>query len=134
MVSGWSTVDSETKRKLIKVLDQVKAKESMLAGITAPMGFFDPLGFSTSLTGKGAGAKLPFYREVEIKHGRIAMLASLGMLVGEQFHPLFGATSMRQLSLLSSRRHSRTSGPQSWQRLPSPRSFQSSPSKSQSLS
>merc|ERR1712046_339592 len=54
------------------------------------MGFFDPLGFSTSLTGKGAGAKLLFYREVEIKHGRVAMLASLGMLVGEQFHPLFG--------------------------------------------
>merc|ERR550537_854699 len=90
MVSGWSTVDSETKRKLIKVLDQVKAKESMLAGITAPMGFFDPLGFATQLTGKGAGAKLLFYREVEIKHGRVAMLASLGFLVGEQFHPLFG--------------------------------------------
>merc|ERR1719281_582704 len=90
MVSGWSTVDSETKRKLIKVLDQVKAKESMLAGITAPMGFFDPLGFSTSLTGKEGGGKLLFYREVEIKHGRVAMLASLGMLVGEQFHPLFG--------------------------------------------
>jgi hypothetical protein len=90
MVSGWSTVDSETKRKLIKVLDQVKAKESLLAGITAPLGFFDPLGFSTTLTGKGAGAKLLFYREVELKHGRVAMLASLGMLLGEQFHPLFG--------------------------------------------
>merc|ERR1712201_36497 len=34
--------------------------------------------------------KLFFYREVEIKHGRVAMLASLGFLVGEQFHPLFG--------------------------------------------
>jgi len=30
------------------------------------------------------------YREVELKHGRVAMLASLGFLVGEQFHPLFG--------------------------------------------
>merc|ERR1712224_522849 len=63
MVSGWSTVDSETKRKLLKVLDQVKAKESLLAGITAPFGFFDPLGFSTTVT----GGKLLFYREVEIK-------------------------------------------------------------------
>merc|ERR1719281_756709 len=69
MVSGWSTVDSDTKRKLIKVLDQVKAKESLLAGITAPLGFFDPLGFSTTLT----GGKLLFYREVELKHGRVAM-------------------------------------------------------------
>merc|ERR1712046_402784 len=34
--------------------------------------------------------KIKFYREVELKHGRVAMLASLGFLVGEQFHPLFG--------------------------------------------
>merc|ERR1711907_616969 len=85
-VSGWSTVDDDTKRKLVKVLDQVKAKESLLAGISAPLGFFDPIGFSTTVT----GGKLLFYREVELKHGRIAMLASLGMLVGENFHPLFG--------------------------------------------
>ena len=34
--------------------------------------------------------QVKFYREVELKHGRVAMLASLGFLVGEQFHPLFG--------------------------------------------
>jgi hypothetical protein len=27
---------------------------------------------------------------VELKHGRVAMLASLGFLVAEQFHPIFG--------------------------------------------
>merc|ERR1719191_1673991 len=86
VASGWSTVDDKTKEKLIRVLDQVKAKESVLAGITAPLGFFDPLGFSTTVT----GGKLLFYREVELKHGRVAMLAALGMLVGENFHPLFG--------------------------------------------
>jgi len=86
VVSGWSLEDSETKRKLLKVIDQVEAKDSVLAGITAPMGFFDPLGFSTTVT----GGKLLFYREVELKHGRVAMLAALGILVGEQFHPLFG--------------------------------------------
>merc|ERR1712176_643270 len=31
-----------------------------------------------------------FYREVELKHGRVAMLASLGFPLAEQFHPLFG--------------------------------------------
>merc|ERR1712178_114982 len=85
LVSGWSTVDDKTKEKLAKVLDQVKAKESLLAGITR-LGYFDPLGFSTGIS----GGKLLFYREVELKHGRVAMLASLGILVQEQFHPLFG--------------------------------------------
>lgn len=28
--------------------------------------------------------------QVELKHGRVAMLASVGFLVGEQFHPLWG--------------------------------------------
>jgi len=85
LVSGWSTVDDKTKQKLAKVLDEVKAKESLLAGITR-LGYFDPLGFSTDIS----GGKLLFYREVELKHGRVAMLASLGILVGEHFHPLFG--------------------------------------------
>merc|ERR1712159_645407 len=57
-----------------------------MAGVTAPMGFFDPLGFSTDCS----AGRLLFYREVELKHGRVAMLAALGILVGEQFHPLFG--------------------------------------------
>lgn len=82
-------MDSDTKRKLNKVLDEVKSKagkESLLAGITAPTGYFDPLGLATTVT----GGKLLFYREVELKHGRVAMLAALGMVVGEQYHPLFG--------------------------------------------
>merc|ERR1719265_1026244 len=89
VASGWATVDSETKRKLSNVLEDVKSeagKDSLLAGITAPFGYFDPLGLATTVT----AGKLLFYREVELKHGRVAMLASLGMLVGEQFHPLFG--------------------------------------------
>merc|ERR1719379_3329863 len=50
------------------------------------MGFFDPLGFSTRVD----VGQLLFYREVEIKHGRVCMLAALGIPVAEQFHPLFG--------------------------------------------
>merc|ERR1719213_1266176 len=57
-----------------------------LAGITAPLGFFDPLGFCDD----ASEGKIRFYREVEVKHGRVAMLAALGFLVAEQFHPLFG--------------------------------------------
>ena len=31
-----------------------------------------------------------FYREAELKHCRVAMLAAAGFLVAENFHPLFG--------------------------------------------
>merc|ERR1712061_142288 len=59
-----------------------------LPGISAPLGFFDPLDFC----GEASEGKIKFYREVELKHGRVAMLAALGFLVGEQFHPLFGGS------------------------------------------
>jgi hypothetical protein len=66
--------------------EAVALKAQDMAGITAPMDLFDPLGFSTDIP----AGKLRFYREVELKHGRICMLASLGILVAENFHPLFG--------------------------------------------
>merc|ERR1711939_1040440 len=50
-------------------------------------GFFDPLGFCSGDVTEG---KIRFYREVELKHCRVAMLAALGFPVAEQFHPLFG--------------------------------------------
>ena len=59
-----------------------------LAGVSAPLGFWDPAGFSE---GKSEGT-LRFYREVEIKHGRVAMLAAVGFPIAEHFHPLFGGS------------------------------------------
>jgi len=46
---------------------------------------FDPLGLS-----KGASpADIKKWREAELKHGRVAMMAALGTVVQENFHPLF---------------------------------------------
>merc|ERR1712182_61174 len=59
-----------------------------LPGVTAPLGFFDPLGFCSA--DDITEGKIRFYREVELKHGRVGMLAALGFVVGENFHPLFG--------------------------------------------
>ena len=56
-----------------------------LAGAIAPTGFFDPAGFSTGKT----DAEIKKIREAELKHGRLAMLATVGVLVGEKFNPLF---------------------------------------------
>ena len=57
-----------------------------LAGITAPLGFWDPAGFSADIS----EGRLRFYREVELKHSRVAMLAAVGFPLAEQWHPLFG--------------------------------------------
>ena len=58
-----------------------------LPGALPPMGNFDPAGFTE---GKSV-AELKMLREAEVTHGRVSMLASLGFLVQEKFHPLFSA-------------------------------------------
>eukprot|EP00616_Rhizochromulina_sp_CCMP1243_P010097 CAMPEP_0118961968 /NCGR_PEP_ID=MMETSP1173-20130426/473_1 /TAXON_ID=1034831 /ORGANISM="Rhizochromulina marina cf, Strain CCMP1243" /LENGTH=206 /DNA_ID=CAMNT_0006910177 /DNA_START=30 /DNA_END=650 /DNA_ORIENTATION=+ len=55
-----------------------------LVGATAPFGYFDPLGLSK---GKTLDQMVTF-REAELKHGRIAMAATLGWVVQPVFHPL----------------------------------------------
>jgi len=56
-----------------------------LPGALSPMGEFDPLGLTADLS----VAEIKRYREAEVTHGRVSMLAVLGYLVGENFHPLF---------------------------------------------
>jgi len=75
---------SETEAPAFNGVEYAKS----LPGVTGPLGFFDPLGFCSAedIT----EGKIKFYREVELKHGRVGMLAALGFLVGENFHPLFG--------------------------------------------
>jgi hypothetical protein len=57
-----------------------------LPGSVAPLGQFDPLGF----TKDKSVAEIKKLREAEVTHGRVGMLAVLGYLVGENFHPFFG--------------------------------------------
>jgi hypothetical protein len=51
-----------------------------LPGVLAPVGFFDPLGFAE----KADEPTMKRYREAELTHGRVAMLAAVGFLVGEK--------------------------------------------------
>jgi len=67
-------------------LPEPKFSMKDLAGVSAPLGYFDPVGFCEDET----EGRQRFYREVEVKHGRVAMLAALGFPLAEQFHPLFG--------------------------------------------
>merc|ERR1719327_1133979 len=64
---------------------EVVAKVNGLVGDCAPLGYFDPFGFS-----KGASPEtMKKYREAELKHGRVAMLACAGMIHADKWHPLF---------------------------------------------
>lgn len=51
-----------------------------IPGALPPVGLFDPLGFAE----KADEATLKRYREAELTHGRVAMLAVVGFLVGEK--------------------------------------------------
>jgi hypothetical protein len=51
-----------------------------LPGVLEPVGFFDPAGFAA----KADEPTLKRYREAELTHGRVAMLAAVGFLVGEK--------------------------------------------------
>ena len=50
-------------------------------GDQAPIGFWDPLGYATD----GDVAKFKKRREVELKHGRVAMFATIGYIVPEYY-------------------------------------------------
>lgn len=69
-----------------------------LVGDIAPTGFFDPLGLSN---GKDE-ATLKMYREAELKHGRVAMLATVGLLTQEILKNPLGidGPAIRHLDLL----------------------------------
>jgi len=58
-----------------------------LPGVVAPTGYFDPLGFSQDGITLN---EVKRYREAEVQHGRVAMLATLGYFVGEVFPGPFG--------------------------------------------
>jgi hypothetical protein len=56
-----------------------------LPGSSAPIKDYDPAGFMDSMS----VGEIKRYRESEVTHGRVAMLAVVGYLVGEKFHPFF---------------------------------------------
>merc|ERR1712187_384205 len=92
-------MDSKSKAQLFRLSEVVHAatkkaakaapidgNEYGLPGVTPPLNWFDPLGLSVDID-KG---RLLYYREAEIKHGRVCMSSTLGFLVGERYHPFFG--------------------------------------------
>jgi len=79
-----------TGRKLYKPREakwfpSLLAPASLDGSMAGDVGF-DPLGFSLDKEGAPKGSRLKFMRNAELKHARLAMLASLGWPASELYH------------------------------------------------
>jgi len=64
-------------------------KDDTVVGIAPPVGFFDPLGFSNGQSDE----TMAYYRESELKHGRVCMAACLGWYItAGGTHPAFDSS------------------------------------------
>merc|ERR1719424_699105 len=83
----------------VSVYSASSAVRMQEAAAPAPMGYFDPLGLADELSSE----EILKWREAELAHARVSMVAALGFLVQENFHPIFpdiGGPAARQLDLV----------------------------------
>jgi len=86
---AFANLDPVTQAKVKQlgkdvIVRAASLKPDEMAGATKPLGFWDPAGLSKN-------SKFGFLRAAELKHGRVCMLASLGFVVSEKFHPIYDA-------------------------------------------
>ncbi|CAN0255388.1 unnamed protein product [Discosporangium mesarthrocarpum] len=85
-MAGSLAVKAKAPRSVAVTMTAGSDYMATLPGAPFPDGnVWDPVGFSV----KNDPETLKKYREAELKHGRVAMLAAVGILVAESFHPLF---------------------------------------------
>jgi len=87
------TAEPEPEPEPIQLINGWAPNESLpcfgLPGDVAPTGYFDPLGFAQ----KGISLNdIKRYREADVQHGRVAMLATVGYLAGEAVSGPFSIT------------------------------------------
>jgi hypothetical protein len=75
---SMSEVEGAVKDAAPKVSDPFDSPRD-LAGVVAPTGFFDPAGFAA----RADAGTMKRYREAEVTHGRVGMMAVVGFLAGE---------------------------------------------------
>jgi hypothetical protein len=96
-VSGEEGQPSEASASRSDPVMQVAAADEGkfcygLPGSISPFPNFDPLGLVEGVKRdyEDPKAEMMRYREAELAHGRVGMLAAAGFLTQESFHPLFG--------------------------------------------
>jgi hypothetical protein len=79
-VGSASAFGSFFQKKEAAVVAAPEFSVDTIPGALDPIGLFDPLGFAE----KADEVTLKRYREAELTHGRVSMLAVIGFLVGEK--------------------------------------------------
>lgn len=81
---------AEVAEEVVEVAEPVfKFDPKSQPGVTGPLGFFDPLDLSGTYTDDLNVKVFASFAEAERKHGRVAMIAFLGILIGETTGLLF---------------------------------------------
>merc|ERR1719199_1885902 len=99
LAAAGPSLSFTTRAAPIKMQLTGRAYAETLPGVTAPMGFWDPLGLLDDRTNES----ILMFREAELAHARVAMVGALGFLVQENFHPIFpeiGGPAARQLDVV----------------------------------
>lgn len=78
--SAFAPAHTTSSRAQGSTLSLQAFTKDTIPGALPPVGLFDPLG----LADKADENTLKRYREAELTHGRVAMLATVGFLVGER--------------------------------------------------
>ena len=79
LVASFAAVSAFAPAGRIAASSALKMGFESEAGVTAPLGFFDPLGLAKD------AESFAQYRTAELKHGRVAQLAVIGYIVPEVF-------------------------------------------------
>ncbi|CAM9939595.1 unnamed protein product [Ectocarpus sp. 12 AP-2014] len=83
--SSTARVAASSTPKMTAGSDYAASLPGAPFGMAAEGKYFDPAGLATNQDPE----TIKKWREAELKHGRVSMLAAVGILVSEIFHPLF---------------------------------------------
>merc|ERR1711907_703352 len=101
MVASFPKLGKKAGRAVKPTIpDEDKPLTERLGGVGVSKPFpegFDPLGFAS----RADAQQMVKFREAELKHGRVAMLAVPGFLLSEDFHPFFPSLPKWEFSLFA---------------------------------
>merc|ERR1719221_131714 len=95
LLTNFAKREPKRMTVLAEAAAEAENNAKSMPGAIPPLGFWDPWGLSTNV----GDDTIAYYREAELKHGRVCMLGFLGIIVGEKFHPFTGGAPVDILGM-----------------------------------